>query len=186
MKSCRACTQANDEAATSAAVPIETVMVESIKRIDKAGEARAIIPTGFNDLDRQIGGMERGDQITVAGRPGMGKTSFGLDVQANAAARGFANLFVSVETSREKLGMRMLSRETKINSRRFRTGALDDSDYPRLAAASGRLGRLPIYISIEKPDWRTIKREIRRRARNGLDLVILDYLTLLDLPTGKK
>lgn len=60
----------------------------------------------------------------------MGKTSFGLDVQANAAARGFATLFVSVETSREKLGLRMLSRETKINGRRFRTGALDDSDYP--------------------------------------------------------
>jgi replicative DNA helicase len=176
---------ANDEVVPSTATPIQTVMVESLKRIEKAGEARAIIPTGFADLDRQIGGVERGELIVIAGRPSMGKTSIALDLELNAAVRGFASLFVSVETSREKLGMRMLSRETKINSRKFRTGALDDSDYSRLAAASGKIGGLPIHVLDRETGWPNIKREIRRRARNGLDLVILDYLTLLDLPTGK-
>jgi len=79
----------------------------------------------------------------------------------------------------------MLSRETKINSRKFRIGALDDSDYGRLVAASGKIGNLPVHVLDREMGWPNIKREIRRRARNGLDLVILDYLTLLDFPTGK-
>jgi replicative DNA helicase len=176
---------ANDEAAPCGAMPLQTVMVESLKRIAKAGEYRAIIPTGFDDLDKRIGGIERGEEIVIAGRPSMGKTSFALDLALNAAARGYAVLIVSVETSREKLGMRMLSRETKINSRKFRTGALDDGDYPRLGAASGKLGALPIHVLDREADWENIKREIRRRARGGLDMVVVDYLTLLDLPTGK-
>lgn len=177
---------ATDEAVPSAAVSIQCVMVESLKRIDEAGESRAIIPTGFHELDRHIGGIERGELVVIAGRPSMGKTSMALDIGLNAAARGFAVLFVSVETTRSKLGMRMLSRETKINSRRFRTGTLDDGDRPRLVAASGKLGALPIHVLDRVEDWEIIKREIRRRGRNrGLDIVVLDYLTLLDLPSGK-
>jgi replicative DNA helicase len=176
---------ANDKVAPSTAVPIQTVILESLKRIEKAGHPRAIIPTGFNDLDREIGGIEPSELMVIAGRPSMGKTSVALDVALNAASRDFCVLFVSVETSREKLGMRMLSRETKINSRKFRTGALDDSDFPRLTVASGRLSNLPICVLDRETDWLKIKREIRRRKRDGLDLVILDYLTLLDLPTGK-
>jgi len=176
---------AADDVAVSAAVPIETVILESIKRINKAGEYQAIIPTGFAALDRQIGGIERGELLVIAGRPSMGKTSIALDLQLNAAERGFASLFVSVETSREKLGMRMLSRATKINSRKFRTGSLNDSDYPRLATAGSALSRLPIYVLDREADWNRISREIRRRARHGLDVVLLDYLTLLDLPNGK-
>ena len=175
----------SDEAAPSEAVPIERVMVESVKRIGRAGEAHGIIPTGFNELDRQIAGMERGEQVIIAARPGMGKTSLALDFGLNAAVRGYSVLIVSIETSREKLGMRMLSRETRIDSRRFRIGALADSDYPCLAAASGKLSRLPIHVLDQESDWENIKREIRRRARYGLDLAILDYLTLLDIPTGK-
>jgi replicative DNA helicase len=176
---------ASDEAVSSRAVPIETVMVESLKRIHRAGEARAIIPTGYHDLDREIAGLERDELLIVAGRPGMGKTSMALDMGLNAAERGFHVLIVSVETSREKLGMRMLARETKINSRKFRTGALDDRDFPRLVDASGKLSGLPIHILDRETGWPNIRREIRRRKRDGLDLVILDYLTLLDLPTGK-
>jgi replicative DNA helicase len=176
---------ATDDAVSSRAVHIETVMVESLKRIHRAGEARAIIPTGYPDLDREIAGLELGELIIVAGRPGMGKTSMALDIGLNAAERGFHVLIVSVETSREKLGMRMLARETKINSRKFRTGALCDQDFPRLVDASGKLSRLPIHVIDRETGWPNIKREIRRRKRDGLDLVILDYLTLLDLPSGK-
>lgn len=176
---------AHDGADVSRAVPISTVMVESLKRIERAGEARAIIPTGFVDLDCQIGGIERGELLVIAGRPSMGKTSLALDLAITAAERGYSVFFVSVETSREKLGMRMLSRETKINSRRFRTGALDDRDFPRLVAASGKISGLPLWVLDREAGWTNIKREIRRRSRSGLDLVVLDYLTLLDLPTGK-
>jgi replicative DNA helicase len=174
---------ANETVAASKSVHIDAVMVESLKRIERAHDAASIIPTGFYDLDRQIAGLERTELMTVAGRPSMGKTSFALDLGLNAAVRGYSVLFVSVETSREKLGMRMLSRETKMNSRKFRTGNLDDGDYGRLAAASGKLSRLPVDVLDRESDWETIKREIRRRR--GLDVVVLDYLTLLDLPIGR-
>src|SRR4029077_9738377 len=75
---------ANDEVVPSAAVPIQKVMLESLKRIEKAGDARAIIPTGFGDRDRQIGGVEKGELIVIAGRPSMGKTSIALDLELNA------------------------------------------------------------------------------------------------------
>jgi replicative DNA helicase len=169
----------------SKAVHIKTVMVESLKRIERSGDSKALIPTGFDEVDKQIAGLEPGDLLVVAGRPSMGKTSFSLDLGANAAARGFSVLIVSVETLREKLGIRMLSRETKINSRKFRTGSLEDGEVARLIDASGKLGRLPIHIIDRETGWPNIKREIRRRKCDGLDLVILDYLTLLDLPTGK-
>jgi replicative DNA helicase len=174
---------ANETATASKSVHIGAVMVESLKRIENAHDAASIIPTGFCDLDRQIGGFERGDLVVPAGRPSMGKTSLALDFIINAAARGYSVLFVSVETSREKLGMRMLSRETKMNSRKFRTGNLDDGDYSRLAAASGKLSRLAVDVLDRESDWENIKREIRRHR--GLDVVVLDYLTLLDLPTGR-
>jgi replicative DNA helicase len=176
---------ANEEAVSSRAVPINTVMIESLKRIERAGDERAIIPTGFGELDKQIGGLELTELIIIAGRPGMGKTSLGLDLLYNSALRGYSVLIISVETTREKLGMRMLARETKINSRKFRTRALEDKDFPRLVDASGKLSGLPIHVLDREPDWPNIKREIRRRNRDGLDLVILDYLTLLNLPTGK-
>jgi replicative DNA helicase len=176
---------ATESEAPSGAVPIQTVMVESLKRIENAREYRAIIPTGLADLDRAIAGIERGELIIIAGRPSMGKTSLALDFGLNAGERGYSVLIISVETSREKLGMRMLSRETKLNSRKFRTGTLQDGDYPRLADASGKLGGLPIHVLDRESDWQNIKREIQRRGRSGLDLVILDYLTLLDLPTGR-
>jgi replicative DNA helicase len=176
---------ATDQATLSRVVPIKNVMIESLKRMEKAGDARAIIPTGFGELDEKIGGLELDDLLVIAGRPGMGKTGISLDFTMNFAERGFSVLFVSVETSNAKLGMRMLSRETKINSRKFRTGSLEDGDFTRLVAASARLGNLPIHFLDRENGWPTIKQEIRRRKREGLDIVILDYLTLLDLPTGK-
>lgn len=176
---------ANDKTVPSGVVPIGTVMVESLKRIEKSGDAKTLIPTGLNDLDRAIGGLELAELEIIAAPASMGKTSLALDIGINSAGRGYSVLIVSVETSREKLGMRMLARETKMNSRKFRTGALQDSDYPRLAAASSKISRLPIHVLDRQADWEYIKRDIRRHARGGLDLVILDYLTLLDLKTGK-
>jgi replicative DNA helicase len=175
----------NDRTVHSRATPIQTVMIESLKHIEKNGDCRAIIPTGFVGLDKQVGGFERGELIVIGGRPSMGKTSFGLDLGLNAAERGYFVLIVSVETSREKLGIRMLSRETKLNSRKFRTGSLDSNDCSRLTAASGKLAQLRIHVLDREADWENIKREIRRHARDDLDLVILDYLTLLNLPSGQ-
>jgi replicative DNA helicase len=177
---------ANDQAAESAAVPIRTVMLESLERINGADKARTLIPTGFTEVDRAIFGIEKGELVIIAGRPSMGKTSLALDLLSNAAVRGFPSFFVSVETSREKIGMRMLSKATKINSRRFRTGqGLDDDDRTRLVETAMTIAHLPIHVLHRESGWPNIKREIRSRKRDGLDLVILDYLTLLEIPVAK-
>lgn len=115
----------------------------------------------------------------------MGKTALAADITLNAAAKGFRVLFVSVETSAEKLGIRMLSRQTKINSRKLRIVRLDDDERKRLIFASGKLGELPIHVMEKERDWPIVKRQIQRLKRDGLDLVVLDYLTLLDIPTGR-
>ena len=180
-----ALTNARVNATPSGAVSIAAVMVESMKKIQHAGEPRAVIPTGYTDLDRQISGLEPSELVIIAGPSSMGKTSAAIDVGVNAAKQGFAVLFISVETTRQKLGIRMLSRETGINSRKFRNAALDDCDYPRLVDAGGKLSGLPIYILDRETSWSRIKQEIRRRKRDGLDVCILDYLTLLDLPSGR-
>src|SRR6516164_7862086 len=83
-------TSVSEDDVPTASVPMKTVMLESLERINSAGKNRTIIPTGFADLDRQIGGFERGEVVVVAGRPSMGKTSLALDLQANTAACGFS------------------------------------------------------------------------------------------------
>jgi replicative DNA helicase len=174
-----------EDSSDAASYDLRAVMVESLKRLEKSQDNALLIPTGFNALDERIGGIERGELAIVGGRPSMGKTSVATDIALNAAEKGYRVLFVSVETSREKLGIRMLSRETKINSRKLRTVMLADAERKRLIDASGKLSGLPIRVMDRDPDWNNIKREIQRRKRDGLDLVLLDYLTLLDLPTGK-
>jgi replicative DNA helicase len=170
---------------TAAVHHIRTVMVEALKRIEKSEDSALLIPTGFTALDEQIGGLERCEEAVIGGRTSMGKTSLAVDITLNAAGKGFRVFFVSVETSRVKLGIRMLSREAKINSRKLRTATLAETERARLVNASGKLSGLPVYVMDSESDWTNIKREIRRLKRHGLDLVVLDYLTLLDIPTGK-
>jgi len=164
---------------------IADVMVAAFKRLEQSSDNALLIPTGFTALDEQIGGIERGELATIGGRPSMGKTSLAVDIALNAAAKGFKVQIVSVETTKEKLGIRMLSRETKINSRKLRTAVLQESERARLLSASGKLSKLPVTVTEREANWENIKRKIRKCKRSGLDLVLLDYLTLLDLPTGK-
>lgn len=169
-------------------VPISTVVTETLQYIETLQAGRVLIPTGFTDLDYKIGGMERGELMVVGGRPSMGKTSFAVDIALNAAERGYKVHLVSVETTRTKLGARMLARETKINSRRFRKGILTQDEIDRVVHASATLSALPIHMTDLETGWLNIKREIHKRKRDGLDLVILDYLTLLDIsyPKGER
>jgi len=163
--------------------PISQVMVEALKRIDKSENDAQLIPTGFTALDEKIGGIELGELLVVGGRPSMGKTSFAVDIGMNAAEKGFNVLIVSIETRRDKLGIRMLSRETKINGRKLRTGNVMADERERLIDASASISGLPIRVQDREPGWQNVKREIQRCKRTGLDLVILDYLTLLNIPT---
>lgn len=143
------------------------------------------IPTGFGELDRKLSGLQGSQLIIVAGRPGMGKTSFALNIAQNIAVKQQLPVAVfSLEMSREQLAMRMLCSEALVDSQKTRTGGLTDEDFDRLSIAVKSLGKAPVYID-DTPTitvMEMLAKARRLKQENGLGLVMIDYLQLM---TGK-
>ncbi len=166
-------------------VPIKQVISEYYDRIqylyDHRGEMIGV-PTGFIDLDRLLGGLQKSDLIIVAGRPGTGKTSFLLTTALNAARKfGQRIAIFSLEMSAEQLVQRLIAAETGIDSQRLRLGDLKEEEWPLFVQATSRLADTRIFIddtpSISALQLRTKCR--RLYAEFGLDLIIVDYLQLM-------
>ncbi|MEX2315157.1 MAG: replicative DNA helicase, partial [Thermomicrobiales bacterium] len=140
------------------------------------------VPTGFADLDKLTGGLQRSDLIIIAARPAVGKSALGLGFAYNAAVRfdKTVGLFV-MEMSAEQIVQRMLSMETGIDSHRLRMGYIDDSEWSSVTRAFGRLAEASIYIddtaSVNIMEVRSKAR--RLHAERGLDLLVIDYLQLM-------
>lgn len=137
------------------------------------------IPCGIGELDKMITGLNKSDLIILGARPGMGKTSFALNILRNVAMNtGKTVCFFSLEMTRDQLAQRMLSSEAGIKSEKLRTGELDDSEWTRLAQAGDALSKANIYFdetsSITVPE---MKAKLRRMKQ--VDLVIVDYLGLM-------
>jgi replicative DNA helicase len=140
------------------------------------------LPTGFIDLDRLLGGLQRSDLIIVAGRPGMGKSSLGMSVAHNAALKHNAVIaFFSLEMAAEQLVQRLIAGETGITSQRLRIGDIHDIEWDKLVKASGTLAETAIFIDdTPSPSPMEIRTKARRLAAEyGLGLVIVDYLQLM-------
>jgi len=140
------------------------------------------VPTGFTMLDRLLGGLQKSDLLILAGRPGMGKTSFGLSIAQNAARRYGARVAVfSLEMSNEQLVQRLLSMETGIDSHRLRMGAVQEEEWPILLEAANLLASTSIFIddtpAASVTDIRTKCR--RLYAEHGLDMILIDYMQLM-------
>lgn len=138
------------------------------------------IPTGFSDLDKIITGLNRSDLIIVGARPGMGKTAFALNIARNVAVQsGKTVCFFSLEMSRDQLAQRLLSSESQIESGKMRTGDLTPDEWTRLTQAGLNLSSAKMYIDetagITVPE---MKAKLRR-MKDKPDLVIVDYLGLL-------
>ena len=163
------------------------VMIQTVKRIEAAHEKGSTItgiPTGFRDLDSRLGGIHRGELVVPAGRPGMGKTAFAVDIAKGAASHGYGVCFVSLEMENPRVGQRLLSAATKIENRNLRRGLLTDRDFPRIAAESGKIGKLPLWLLDSDRQWDRIKSKIRSlklRAPN-LSLAVIDYVGLISAP----
>ena len=98
------------------------------------------VPTCFRKLDQLLGGLQRSDLLIVAGRPGMGKTSFALTLARNAARKFNQHVAIfSLEMSAEQLVQRLVSMETGIDSQRLRRGDLTEDEWPRFVEAAGVL-----------------------------------------------
>ena len=139
------------------------------------------VPTGFVDLDRLLGGLQRSDLILIAARPSVGKTSLGISVARHAADLGQHVAIFSLEMSSEQVVQRMVSAETGIDAQRLRLGELREQEWPLFVQATGRLSDLPLYIddtpSISVLQMRTKAR--RLHAEHGIDLILVDYLQLM-------
>ena len=140
------------------------------------------IPTGFVDLDKMLGGLQRSDLLIIAARPGVGKTSLMLNIALNAARKHHQRVAIfSLEMSNEQIVQRLVSAETGIDSQRLRTGDLDDQDWPLFVQATSALSDTLVFVddtpSITALQLRTKAR--RLYAEHGLDLIIIDYLQLM-------
>ena len=145
--------------------------------------------SGFKDLDKNLQGLQNGDLLVVAGRPSMGKTSFAMNIAENILSNeeheGSVLIF-SLEMPAESLTTRMLASMTKINQQNVRAGTLKDSEMKELFKQSEKLKHLPLWIddsSILSPmELRAKARRLARSENNGLSLIVVDYLQLMQLP----
>jgi replicative DNA helicase len=138
------------------------------------------IPCGIGDLDKMITGLNKSDLIILGARPGMGKTSFALNIVRNVAVNTNKTVcFFSLEMTRDQLAQRMLSSEAGIKSEKLRTGELDDKEWARLAQAGATLSEANIFFdetsAITVPE---MKAKLRR-MKPAPDLVVIDYLGLM-------
>jgi replicative DNA helicase len=180
----------SEERTTRDLTPIKHVARDFMERMEKLreqGDDVIGIPTGFVDLDRLLGGLNRSDLIIVAARPGMGKTSLILSMALTAARRYQKRVAIfNLEMSSEQLLMRMISTETQIDSQRIRRGKIYDSELPLFYEALGRLAEARIFID-DSPDMtpRQMRTKCRRLyAEHGIDLVLVDYLQLMQADRG--
>ena len=143
------------------------------------------IPTGFNYLDTVLTGLGRSDLIILAARPGMGKTSFALNIATNVARQQkVPTIIFSLEMTCEQLTDRIVSSVAGIDSQAFRTGALTASDWEYLALATEKLHDAPIYMDDTSAITITeMKAKIRRinqdPSRPNIGLIVIDYLQLM-------
>ena len=164
--------------------PIRNIVIDTVGRVETLYENQGGltgISTGFRDLDRDTSGLQKSDLILVAARPSMGKTAFTLNIATYAAMHGHTVAFFSLEMSKEQLMQRMLCSEGGIDSQRLRTGQLEDADWDRLINTADRVSKASIYIDdtagINVMDLRSKAR--RLKAEHGLDLIVIDYLQLM-------
>jgi replicative DNA helicase len=166
-------------------IPLKDVArayLDRIEELHRRGDDIIGVPTGFTDLDRMLGGLNKSDLLIVAARPGMGKTSFQNAIALTAARRfGKRVAIFNLEMSAEQLVQRMIATETRIDSQRLRRGDLREDEWPLFYEAIGRLSETRIFIddtpSITPMQLRTKCR--RLYAEHGLDLVMIDYLQLM-------
>ncbi len=169
--------------------PLRTLLHAAYDRLDYLHQHRGEISgtrTGFSDLDTLTSGLQKSDLVVVAARPSVGKTSLALNFAEHASVTEGKSVGVfSLEMSKEQLVLRLLSSVANIDSQRLRTGFLEEMDFTRLAPAMNSLAEAPIYID-DTPNISTM--ELRTKARrlqaeSGLDMIVVDYLQLMQSST---
>ncbi|MCE7001016.1 replicative DNA helicase [Saccharothrix sp. S26] len=161
--------------------------MDEIDAIASRGGSSLGIPTGFADLDELTNGLHPGQMIIVAARPGVGKSTLGLDFARSCSVKhGLTSAIFSLEMSRTEIVMRMLSAEARIRLGDMRGGRMSDDDWTRLARRMSEISEAPLFVD-DSPNLTMM--EIRAKARrlkqrHDLRLVVVDYLQLMS--SGKR
>lgn len=168
---------------TSSFVHIKTAITQTYEVLQRLSGADRDnyrgISTGFSSLDRVITGLNKSDLILIAARPGMGKTSFALNIAENVATKSNKTVAVfSLEMSSEQLAQRLLSSQASIEGKSLRTGELTGDDWVRIAMASQVLSKADIYLD-DTPGITIGEMKAKLRRLKKVDLVIIDYLQLM-------
>ncbi len=177
---------------TAGFAPLKDLLHAAYDRLDYLHAHRGEIlgvRSGFPDLDQLTTGFQKSDLIILAARPSVGKTSLALNIAEHAAVRDKRSVGIfSLEMSKEQLVQRLLSSVANIDADRLRTGFLEEMDFTRLAPAMNALSEAQLYID-DTPNISTM--ELRTKARRlqaeaGLDLVVVDYLQLMQGSSSTK
>jgi replicative DNA helicase len=165
-------------------IPLKDTLVESFDRIDElqksGGELRGV-PTGFQDVDRMLAGLQKSNLIILAARPGMGKTALALNIAHNASVLSKKKVgFFSLEMSKEELVDRLLVSQADIDAWKLKTGRLDQQDFLKLSDAMGVLAEAEMFID-DTPGMSIYEMRTKARklmAEHDIDLLLVDYLQL--------
>jgi len=184
--------EAGRERSQSQMTTLREALGRTVQKIDeehRSGDRITGITSGYGQIDKWTGGLQRRELSIVAGRPSMGKTAFAQDILERAGGAGHHGAFFSLEMDTDGLVRRSLSRWGKINGTKLQNPHwMNDQDLDEVIEASDRIFNLPIHID-DSADLTVLN--VRNRARrlkrkHGLDLVVIDYLQIMDVVQGRK
>jgi len=170
--------------------PLSDIMhsvVDEIEAISNHDGTLRGVPTGLTELDELTNGLQAGQMVVVAGRPGSGKSTLGLDFcRAASIHNNLASVIFSLEMGRSEISMRLLSAEARVSLSHIRNGGMTDDDWAKIAPKLSEVSNAPLFID-DSPNMTMM--EIRAKARrlkqrHDLKLIVLDYLQLMT--SGKK
>ena len=180
---------ASDDAIGDGLVGVTDVLegaIERIEEIENRGTGLSGLPTYFTDLDNYLSGLQEGNLAVIASRPSMGKSSLALNIGTNVAKEGKVVAFFSLEMTKEELVQRVLFSEAKVTSGDARKGQLGPEKWSRVVEAASKVNNLPLYFDdapvITVTDIRAKSR--RLKSAKNLDLIIVDYLQLMQSSSG--
>lgn len=160
-------------------------VLEQVETVAKNKNVVTGLPTGYEDLDQQTSGLHPGQLVIIAGRPSMGKTAFAMNIAENVSCdQGKTVAVFSMEMPVHELMIRALASQSRVSQSRLRNGTLSSSDFGRLADGAGRMMKSRMYIddspSLSPMDLRSRARKLKKEE--GLDLIVVDYLQLMQIP----
>ncbi len=167
--------------------PINEVLLSSFAQIEERAANKGSLTgltTGFLDLDNKLSGLQKSDLVLLAARPSMGKTALGINIATNAAVKAGAKVAVfSLEMSKEQLVQRMISATAHVDLQKIISGNLVDNEWMQVVNSMGPLSQINVFIDDTAGiSLMEMKAKCRRlKIEKGLDLVVIDYLQLMQL-----